>query len=543
MKFKFFSTIICCVLLLSCLFTSVSADTSATPKEFISGIHKHKTGVDNPNHEQIQAWIDGELTENAGITSEWYIIALSKSGDYDFSEYKNALDKYLAENTVGSASSRLKYALTYMAIESNDSEYLRDNIENSIGQQGIMSWVFGLHILNNGFECDSHNIGSVKEQILSMQIEDGGWAVMGSKGDVDVTAMVIQALAPYYNESRIKSSIDKAVSFLADEQQECGGFMNRGVINLESAAQVMQALASINIDCKDDERFIKNGKTIFDVISEYQKADGSFSHTIDGESNGTATMQAYYSSIAYMLFKDGKSSFYIFDGDTLDIADESAESESISNNSEESNSEVISESEAKTENEKVSYKVWCIIGIVLISGIAIIVLFVTKKAKKQNLLIVSVIAVIAVIFVCVTNFQTVDEYYSNAEKPKENIYGTVTISISCETLIGKTDEAHIPSDGIILKEIQCEIEKGDTVFDVISEITAKNKIHMETNGNADMAYIQGIGNIYEFDFGELSGWMYFVNGKEASVGCGEYVLQPNDKIEWKYTCEMGADIQ
>ncbi len=541
MKFKFFSTIICFVLLLSCIFTSVSADTSATPKEFISGIHKHKTGVDNPSHEQIQDWIDGELTENAGITSEWYIIALSKSGDYDFAEYKSALDKYLSENTVGSASSRLKYSLTYMAIGCSDDEYLHNNVDSSIGQQGIMSWVFGLHILNNGFECDSHHIESVKEQILSMQLEDGGWAVMGSKGDVDVTAMAIQALSPYYSEAKVKSSIDKAISFLADEQQECGGFINRGAINLESASQVMQALASIGIDCKEDQRFIKNGKTFFDVIAEYQKADGSFSHTIDGESNGTATMQAYYSSVSYLLFKDGKSSFYIFYGDTLDIADESSASES-SDNSEKSNSEDISESEAKTENEKVSYKVWCIIGIVLISGIAVIVLFITKKAKKQNLLIVCIIAVIAVIIVCATNFQTVDEYYSDAEKPKENIYGTITISISCETLIGKADEAHIPSDGIILKEVQCEIEKGDTVFDVISEITAKNKIHMETNGNADMAYIQGIGNIYEFDFGELSGWMYFVNGKEASVGCGEYILQPNDKIEWKYTCEMGADF-
>jgi len=58
-----------------------------------------------------------------------------------------------------------------------------------------------------------------------------------------------------------------------------------------------------------------------------------------------------------------------------------------------------------------------------------------------------------------------------------------------------------------------------------------------------MVYISGINHIYEFDYGELSGWMYRVNGGTPSVGCGSYILSDGDKIEWLYTCELGEDLK
>ena len=58
-----------------------------------------------------------------------------------------------------------------------------------------------------------------------------------------------------------------------------------------------------------------------------------------------------------------------------------------------------------------------------------------------------------------------------------------------------------------------------------------------------MAYIAGINYLYEFDFGELSGWTYRVNGEVPSVGCDKYELKDGDKVEWIYTCELGKDIR
>lgn len=65
----------------------------------------------------------------------------------------------------------------------------------------------------------------------------------------------------------------------------------------------------------------------------------------------------------------------------------------------------------------------------------------------------------------------------------------------------------------------------------------------KTSGSGDSTYVEGINNIYEFDFGDLSGWMYFVNGESPSVSCGEYVLSDTDEIKWLYTCDIGKDLE
>lgn len=56
------------------------------------------------------------------------------------------------------------------------------------------------------------------------------------------------------------------------------------------------------------------------------------------------------------------------------------------------------------------------------------------------------------------------------------------------------------------------------------------------------AYIEGIGQFYEFDCGELSGWMYRVNGEFPNYGCSLYELKAGDKVEWVYTCDLGKDV-
>ena len=89
-----------------------------------------------------------------------------------------------------------------------------------------------------------------------------------------------------------------------------------------------------------------------------------------------------------------------------------------------------------------------------------------------------------------------------------------------------------------------EFKKGQTVFDVLKNVTRTRGIQMEYSFTAlyGSYYIEGINNLYEFDCGELSGWEYCVNGKFPAFGCSKYVLKDGDKIEWKYTCDLGADV-
>lgn len=127
---------------------------------------------------------------------------------------------------------------------------------------------------------------------------------------------------------------------------------------------------------------------------------------------------------------------------------------------------------------------------------------------------------------------------------------TVTLSISARSILNNMDMFNknkievLPSDGVIYQTQKVEFYEGESVFDVLLRETRKNKIHMEFNMTPiyNSNYVEGINNIYEFDCGELSGWMYKVNGWFPSYGASRYELKDGDKIVWEYTCDLGRDI-
>ena len=102
----------------------------------------------------------------------------------------------------------------------------------------------------------------------------------------------------------------------------------------------------------------------------------------------------------------------------------------------------------------------------------------------------------------------------------------------------------VPADGWILKPINVTFYEGESVFNVLMRTCKQNGIHMEYMNNPmyNSAYIEGIANLYEFEVGELSGWMYSVNGWFPNYGSSRYQLKDGDIIEWKYTCNLGEDI-
>lgn len=127
---------------------------------------------------------------------------------------------------------------------------------------------------------------------------------------------------------------------------------------------------------------------------------------------------------------------------------------------------------------------------------------------------------------------------------------TCTLSISCKTILnnmGWLDPAKVelvPEDGIILPATQVTFYEGESVFNVLQRTCKQQKIHMEFEDTPiyNSAYIEGIHNLYEFDCGELSGWMYCVNGWFPNYGVSRYQLQEGDVIEFHYTCDLGKDV-
>ena len=127
---------------------------------------------------------------------------------------------------------------------------------------------------------------------------------------------------------------------------------------------------------------------------------------------------------------------------------------------------------------------------------------------------------------------------------------TCTLSISCATILDNMDLCKeekrelVPEDGWILKPMTVTFYEGESVFNVLQRTCKQQKIHMEfVNTPAyHSAYIEGIHNLYEFDVGNLSGWMYKVNDWFPNYGCSRYRLQDGDVVEWKYTCDLGSDV-
>ena len=127
---------------------------------------------------------------------------------------------------------------------------------------------------------------------------------------------------------------------------------------------------------------------------------------------------------------------------------------------------------------------------------------------------------------------------------------TCTLSVRCDTIlnnIGWLDSEKvdiIPKDGVIFAERTVTFYEGESVFNLLLREMKRKKIHMEFENTPiyNSAYIEGIANLYEFDCGELSGWMYKVNDWFPNYGCSRYQLKAGDKVEWVYTCDLGNDV-
>lgn len=138
-----------------------------------------------------------------------------------------------------------------------------------------------------------------------------------------------------------------------------------------------------------------------------------------------------------------------------------------------------------------------------------------------------------------------------ALRPKEPKPVTVTLEIRCDTLsshMSKLEnpaiEDYIPADGTILERSTYKGTTDNTVFDALNTLCRNNDIQLEFSYTPiyESYYIEGINYLYEFDGGNLSGWMYKVNGWFPNYGCSSYYLSDGDVIEWVYTCDLGKDV-
>ena len=212
----------------------------------------------------------------------------------------------------------------------------------SLGRQGINGWIWGLIALDSlrypVQESAYDTRDTIIMEILRQQLPDGGFALSGTSADPDITAMALQAFAPYRNDEKIYTytlkktgeEVTKTVHTVIEEALQClsalqlptGDFSSWGTENVESTDQVTVALCSLGIDPLTDARFIKNGNTLWDGILRYRMPDGGFVHSytydpdnpssLPDRSNTMAGEQTLYTMAAMWRQSNGMRTLYDF---------------------------------------------------------------------------------------------------------------------------------------------------------------------------------------------------------------------------------------
>lgn len=294
-------------------------------------------GTEVPNFDKVYADTKKYIQNNvpapvvAYDRGEWAVLGLARAGVALPDEYIQAYyDKVVAyvkanigsdgilrkpddKNTpVITDNERIILALT--AIGKDPANVGGKNLLTALQDRNIMQvtdtsdtdisgLVFGLLALNSGnYTQDSYWL---VQAILTQQNEDGSWSASADTkpaSDVDMTAMALQALAPYYNEggdATVNTAVNKALQWLSAK------YKNTGYTSAESCAQVVVALSALQLNANSDSSFVKtvdgaSTSVLGDLLRYYLGEGQGFKHAASGKTaDQKATEQALYAMAAY----------------------------------------------------------------------------------------------------------------------------------------------------------------------------------------------------------------------------------------------------
>ena len=265
------------------------------------------------------------------LGGEWTVLALARGGaDTEtayFTDYYAALEQTVRENKgVLSERKYTEYSRVILALSALGKD-ARDvagyDLTLPLGDfektkaQGVNGVIYALLALDSRDYPMPQNAAAntqatrqlYVDAILAAQLADGGWSFMGEDADPDLTAMALQALAKYREQSSVQLAANRALVCLSAMQNADGGFSSWGSENAESCAQVLLALNALGLDA-DDSRFVKNGYSVLDALLTYQNADGGFCHERSGETNLMASEQAACALASLVRAERGESGLY-----------------------------------------------------------------------------------------------------------------------------------------------------------------------------------------------------------------------------------------
>ncbi len=398
-----------------------------------------------------------------------------------------------------------------------------------LDRQGFNAYIWALITLSvTGAEPPDdalNTAGTLSEYIMSRQHEDGSFSLMGDGGDVDITAAAVYALAGI-DIPEAEQAAQRGADWLSAIE---GGYTSMGIRNCESTAQAVIALCAAG----RAERAHKAAAE----LEEYRR-EGGYAHLPEGEVNGLATAQALEAFTALALLERGEPLF----GAVPAVTQSTVEAP----NTVQGSAEYGAAREAPLSGGGITgVHIKVIISAVL--ALAAAVCMVMSAVRRKKALIAAGIVFAALSGgVWLLDIKTPDEYYA------QNSTGTMRVSVcaDCSAALDEMDSIDpsvnpaeiIPEDGEVIRVCEVTLPPGASAFDALIAAAREQRVRVDYSGGVWGAYIRGIGGIYEFGFGELSGWMYRVNGEYPEVSASDYILEEGDSVEFVFTTNLGGDI-
>ena len=542
-------------------------------------------------------------TPTIGSSSgEWAVLALARgNADVLNSYYDGYYDRVVAYVRDNISSGKLnadkstdnaRIALALTAIGEDPTSVGGHNLLTALDdvtydlKQGINGPIWALIALDSKNYTSSSRDQLIKA-ILDNRTSEGGWALDGNATDVDMTAMAIQALAPYYNKSNetVKAAVDTALTWLSTKQSSDGGFSSWGNANAESCAQVIVALSALNIDADTDSRFVKNGHSALENLLTFEQADGSFLHTLPGsdkDNNQMSSEQGTYALVAYDRFKTGKNSLYNMT-DAVKRADASAQEvidmiDSIGEVNEYSYDAIAEARSAYTklssaDKEKVKATNYKTLTAAEDAYKAILrekqseryeklkahydelLSDKTKKygtAAKKKLL--SVLQTAQRDMNAAVSCERVEEIFQKAMSDLDAVKpGDIEVTFRLIGALEATQDVDLTTDSYLPEYVTWvptktyALQENATVYDLFTEAMSDaglRYIGAESNYVSTIYAPSCLGGyaLSEFTNGKKSGWMYTVNGKHPNQGLKNWTLNDNDVVVWHYVNDYSHEV-
>lgn len=254
--------------------------------------------------------------------SDWQAVGLARSGHTVPAAYLAGVKAQLADNNgqFRKVTDYERLVLGLAAAGADPQKFggynLIEKIYNNSNMlnQGSNGLIFALIALDSG----SFNVPSgaqwtqerLIESLLAMQSKEGGFPLTaGGAADPDITAMAVTALSSHTNQTAAAAAMNKAITWLSQQQQEDGGYKQAGVENSESTAQVIIALSAAGVG-PNDSRFTKAKGGLLSHLASFRQADGGYAHTAGQPANSVATEQALLALTAYERYLTGEAKLF-----------------------------------------------------------------------------------------------------------------------------------------------------------------------------------------------------------------------------------------